>query len=232
VRVRTGAEPCEESFHPREPSRTLRACAIAGNRAYSLYMMMMKRIALLAALLLLAGGRLRAGAELTLEDGMVISGASVERTKEGVYLLTRTDGDVVTIPVELVKKLHLTSDDDPIATGMKEAGPETLVGPPIQAPRAKEQLASFGRPPARFQPGSVDTQWTPQSGLGPDVTEFNPVQWFKAPVNVSWTPTSDFRTSTDVTEFNPVQWYRGPIDPTWHPTNGFRPSTTWFTKLP
>lgn len=192
----------------------------------------MKRIALLIVLLLLAGGSLRAGAELTLEDGTVLSGTSLERTKEGVYLLTRSDGDVVTVPVELVKKLRLMSDDDPIATGMRLAGPETLVGPPIQAPRAKQQLSAFGRPPARFQPGAVDAQWTPRSGLGPDVTEFNPVKWFKAPVDVSWTPTSDYRVSTDATEFNPVRWYRAPIDTTWHPTNGFRPAPIWFKPLP
>lgn len=192
----------------------------------------MKRLVLPVVLLLLGGGRLQAGAELTLEDGMVVSGASVERTKEGLYLLTRDDGDVVSIPVELVKKLRLMSDEDPVATGMKLTGPEAIVGPPIQSPRAKEQLAAFGREPARFQPGAVDTQWWPQNALGPDVTEFNPVRWFKAPVNVSWTPTSDYRVSSDVTEFNPVRWYQAPTDPTWHPTSGFRPASTWFQPLP
>ncbi len=191
----------------------------------------MKRIGLVAIVVLLARGPVaRAGAELTLQDGTLLSGTTVERTREGVYLLTQKDGEVVTIPVELVKKLHLTSDDDPAATGIKQAESETLVGPPVEPPKTREQLGAFGRPPAPFSQGPVDTRWVPQSALGPDVTNFNPARWFRAPVDTTWTPTSAFRQSTDVTQFSPVRWYRAPTDPIWRPTNGFRPATQWFSS--
>ena len=171
----------------------------------------------------------RAGAELTLQDGKVLSGTTLERTREGVYLLTQKDGEVVTIPVELVKKLHLTSDDDPAPSGIRETGAGAIVGPPVEPPKTHEQLAAFGRPPATFRRGPVETLWVPQSGLGPDVSDFNPARWFRAPTDPTWTPVSAFKSSKDVTQFSPVRWYSAPTDPIWRPTNGFRPAGSWFS---
>lgn len=169
-----------------------------------------------------------AGAQLTLTDGTLLSGASVERTRDGVYLLTR-DGQVMTIPVELVKKLHLTGEDDPAPTAFRVAPGEVLVGTKVDPPRADEQLAAFGRPPAQFRRGAVDPYWNPRSALGPDVREFNPVRWFRAPTDPVWTPSSAFKASKDATQFSPVRWFTAPTNPTWHPTSGFSPASTWFT---
>ena len=169
------------------------------------------------------------GAELTLIDGTVLSGAALERTREGIYLLTRGDGEVVTIPVELVKKLRLTAGDDPAPTAFKVAQGKTLVGVEIDPPKARDQLAAFGRPPAEFRRGFVNVDWNPESALGPDVSSFHPVRWARSPTDPVWAPTSAFRSSKDVTQFSPVRWYQAATDATWHPSMGFRPASKWFS---
>ena len=189
----------------------------------------MKTLVVAFAALALGSSPLRAGADLILEDGKVLEGTSLERSKEGVYLLKLEDGQVVIVPVELVKRIRLTGGemDDAAPTGLRP-GPENLAGVPVEPPKTREQLASFGRAPARFRRATVATEWTPVSGLGPDVTEFNPVRWFRAPTDFNWTPTSAFTVAGDVTEFNPVRWYRSPTDPIWRPTSGWRTATVWF----
>jgi len=186
--------------------------------------------ALLAALALLAAGPARAGAELILQDGQVLSGTDVERTRDGVYLLTQPDDTVLAIPVGLVKKLVLTGGEEPSPTGFKVAVPENLVGPrePFEPPKTREQLEAFGRAPAAFRKGAVPVDWVPGNALGPDVSEFNPVRWFKAPTEFVWTPKSAFKASGDVTEFSPAKWRTPLIDPAWWPKSGFRSATRWF----
>src|SRR5262245_21805860 len=168
------------------------------------------------------------GAQLTLSNGTVLSGSDLERTREGVYLLSR-DGEVLAVPVELVKKIHLTGEDDAAPTGLRLAGAELLAGDVVEPPRAHEQLAAFGRPPASFRVGAVDPYWTPVSALGPDVSDFHPVRWFRAPTDPNWTPSSAFLASKDATEFSPVRWFQAPTNPVWRPTSGFRPASTWFS---
>src|SRR3990172_3318510 len=105
---------------------------------------MIRTTAVGIAALALFGSTIWGGAELTLSDGTVLSGSTLERTREGVYLLTRGDGgegEVVTIPVELVKKLRLTGEADPAPTGFKVSQAEVLAGARIDPPRAREQLA-------------------------------------------------------------------------------------------
>lgn len=188
-----------------------------------------KRLAV-AALLLMTALPARAGAELVLEDGRVLEGTGVERSKDDVYLLTQDDGTAITVPVILVKKLHLTGGEEPGPTGFKVAVPKNLVGPPepYEPPTTRDLLAGFGRPPARFRTAPLDPVWHPVSVLGPDVTEFSPVRWAKAPTNVFWTPKSAFKVTDDVTEFSPAKWRAPLLDPTWRPKNGFRPATKWF----
>lgn len=171
-----------------------------------------------------------AGAELVLEDGQVLSGTDVERTRDGVYVLTQEDGQAIAIPVGLVKKLHLTGGEDPAPTAFKVAIPANLVGPPepFEPPKVRDLVAAFGRPPARFRSGTIDPVWNPEPALGPDVTEFHPVRWYQAPTDSVWTPKSAFTASGDVTEFSPARW-RAPLrDPVWWPKSGFRPATRWF----
>src|SRR6185295_8434461 len=101
----------------------------------------------------------RAGAELVLQDGTVLSGTDVERTRDGDYVLTLAEDEVVTIPVALVTKIRLTGfGEDAAPTGFRITIPANLVGakgaePPFQPPSTREQLDSFGRDPAKFRVG-------------------------------------------------------------------------------
>lgn len=171
-----------------------------------------------------AATQLHAGADLVLRDGGVLSGESVERTRDGLFLLTIEDGSVLTIPVNLVKSLRLTGGEDPAPTGIVVAGPENVAGPkdPIPLPSPEKQLAAFGRPPATFARSNVNPTWRPGNALGPDVTQFNPARWYKTALSMDWTPVSAFRASKDVTQFNPVRWYKAPTDSSWRPTDGWR----------
>ncbi len=188
------------------------------------------RLIVLVAALAWAGHLVRAGAELVLLDGTVLSGTDVERTRGGDYQLTIAEDNVVSIPVGLVAKIRLTGGEDPAPTAFKITIPENLVGPkePFEPPKTRDQLASFGRAPATFREGSVRTDWTPGNALAPDATEFHPVRWRKGPTDFNWTPTSAFRASQDVTQFSPAKWRVPMRDPSWYPVNGFRPSSRWF----
>ena len=195
----------------------------------------MKRLASLLPVVLVvalvgAASVVRAGAELVLLDGTKLVGTDVERTKDGDYVLTLKDDDVVAIPVALVAKISLTGGKDPAPSGFKITIPGNLVGPkkPFEPPKTRDQLAAFGRSSAKFRKGAVPTDWTPANALGPDVTEFHPARWIKAPTDFNWTPTSAFSASQDVTQFSPAKWRVPMLDPTWYPVNGFRPASRWF----
>jgi hypothetical protein len=194
----------------------------------------MRRIApVAAALLLLAPANAYAGAELLLNDGTVLVGASVE-LRDDYYLLSWDGGSVVPIPVELVKELRLIEAPDPAPTGMRVGQPQTLAGPKWagQTPPFRDQIAAFRREPYVFPPPAVDTTWTPTSswGEGTGKTQFNPARWRTSPIDPNWTPRSAFRASGDVTEFNPARWYVPSINPVWEPRDAWAP-TVWFRPL-
>lgn len=169
-----------------------------------------------------------AGAELILDDGTILSGTAVER-KEDTYLLKMEDGEVIPVPVEFVKKLRLTGEDDPAPSGIVPAEPTNLADDdePKRPPSTYDQLEAFGRPPASF-PKGIEFRWVPKSGLGPDVTNFNPAKWYRPAHDPIWKPTSAYKASQDVTHFNPARWYRSPIDPTWKPKDGFNRPPQFF----
>lgn len=188
------------------------------------------RIVSIVVALVAAGGIAHAGAELVLQDGTVLTGTDVVRTRDGAYALTLAEDNIITIPVSLVAKIHLTGGEDPAPTAFKIAIPTNLVGPkePFEPPSTREQLDAFGRAAATFREGAVPTDWTPVNALGPDATQFNPVRWMKGPTGFNWTPTSAYRASQDVTQFSPAKWRVPMRDPSWYPVNGFRPSSRWF----
>jgi hypothetical protein len=166
-----------------------------------------------------------AGAALVLRDGTVLEGEGLERTRDGLYLLTIAEGNVIPVPVSLVKELRLLGGEDPAPSGVKVSRPETLAGlPDPRPPRHDEQLRAFARPAAAFVRGAVETNWTPRSALAPDVSQFNPARWYRAGRDFSWTPTPAFRASQDVTRFSPVRWAAPTIDPVWRPADGWRPA--------
>jgi hypothetical protein len=164
----------------------------------------------------------RADAELLLEGGKTLTGRSVER-KGSVFLLEVDEGQVVTVPVELVRQLRLTGEDAPPATGLKPGEPETLAGRPDaeRLPTVSEQRAVLLDSESTFRSGVVDPYWFPTDDWEPSV--FRPARWFESPIDPNWRPRSDYNAHTDATEFNPARWYVAPIDPIWWPQDGFRP---------
>lgn len=165
-----------------------------------------------------------AGAELLLEDGQLIEGRAVQR-KDALYLLELDTGGVLPVPVELVRQVRLTGDDDPVPGGLQPAEPQTLAGrpggPALPSPHEQVEVLGDG---SRFQRNVIDPHWQPTSDwrMDPELNNFNPARWYKAPIDSTWHPRSAYRASTDVTQFNPARWYASPIDPTWWPTDGFR----------
>jgi len=182
-----------------------------------------RRFAAVAAVLALAVTAARAGADLVLLDGRLLEGRSVER-KEGAYLLTTSLGNVITVPVELVKEMRLTGGDAAPPTGLVFSTPKTVAGQEMKAPGRRDQLAAFGRPPALFQGSPMTGRWYPRDAFeGKDATNFNPVKWAKATIDPVWSPLPAFSKTTDVTGFRPARWFRASIDPVWLPRDGFAP---------
>ncbi len=194
----------------------------------------MRRVA--AAAWALAGafagllGPAEAGAELLLLDGRTVAGTDVRRQGSN-YQLVQDDGQILTIPVELVRELRLLEEGPPAPlpapTAWRTAEPEVLAGPPqrIEPPRMEDQAAALG-PPARFQAGVFDPVWIPSSDwtLDPAQNDFNPTRWFTAPIEALWTPLSAFDGRIDVLAHSRAAWIASPIDSTWWPTE-----TTWLT---
>ena len=190
----------------------------------------MRTLALAA--LLLASPAL-AGAELVLKDGTVLSGVDLA-LKGDVYVLRTSSDAAMSIPWQLVAKVRLIGDDVPAPSGIRFTHAQQLAGPkdPPATPGYREQLAAFGRPPARFPQSPIPSRWVPTSDIGEatDVTEFNPARWYQAPIDPIWTPRSAFSRADDRTEFSPARWYRAPMDSTWRPVDGFG-GTRWFAPV-
>ncbi len=171
-----------------------------------------------------------AGAELLLKDGRTVSGIEVRRHGQN-YHLTLEGGEILIVPVELVRQVRLAEEGPPAPppapTAMRSVGPEVLVGPPapVDPPATDDQVAVLG-PPAKFWPSVFDPVWVPTSDwtLDPAQNDFNPARWFTAPIDPIWTPLSAFDGRIDVFEHSRSSWSRSPIDPAWWPTE-----TTWLT---
>ena len=184
-------------------------------------------------LLLALAPAAHAGAELTLVDGTTLAGTDVELKGE-VYVLRTSPTATLSIPWRLVSRIKLTGGDVPAPSGIRPTKAQQLAGPPEppQTPGYREQLAAFGRPPARFPDSPIPSRWRPSSEIGEhtDVTQFNPARWYRAPIDPTWRPQSAFSRAGDRTEFNPARWYRSPVDPTWRPRDGFG-GTRWFPPV-
>ena len=183
-----------------------------------------------AVAIVLAASVAHAGAELLLQDGRTVAGIDVSRQGTNYHLI-QEDGQILTIPVELVRELRLSDEGPPpprpAPTGLRAAEPEVLVGPPqpIEPPVAENQAAVLG-PRAKFQSGVFDPVWVPSSDwtLDPRQNDFNRTRWFTAPIESSWTPLSAFDGRIDVLARGRTSWKASLVDPTWWPTE-----TTWLT---
>ncbi|ANM31499.1 hypothetical protein ABI59_20910 [Acidobacteria bacterium Mor1] len=190
--------------------------------------------ALLPAILLSAlVGIPHAGVELVLEDDTLLVGDTVERD-EGYYLLTLASGEVVTLPVPLVREVRLfegelRDDESTTVSPIREPGFVTGkgsdVGPnagPESLPKVADQLEVFGEPPA-WRPAPTDPFWLPDSDwtLDPSQNDFNPVRWYQAPTDPEWIPGGEFNERPDALNSSRSRWRRFITNPYWVPSNGF-----------
>lgn len=191
------------------------------------------QVSRLLAVLLLAAAPARAEADLVLVDGRTLAGTAVEFA-EGQFCLTTASGEVVPIPVELVKELRLHDrgrTEGEALPGVRAARPQVLAGPPeaVRPLKPAEALAVFRRPPARFWPSVVETAWRPSESWLSAAAAFHPVRWSKSVVDTAWRPVSAF--PRDFTRFNPARWAKTIVRTDWQPTDGFR-RPGWFGQAP
>lgn len=160
---------------------------------------------------------------LFLEDGQVLEGLTVRREEDLLYLTLET-GSVLTIPAALVVKMRLAAAPK-APTGMRKTQGETLPGSggPGRLPTREEQRKQLTGTESRFRPPIVDPIWKPTNAYStdPDLNNFNPAKWYRAPIDPFWKPVSAFTTAGDVTHFRPTRWSTSPIDPSWYPKDGF-----------
>jgi hypothetical protein len=189
----------------------------------------------IVALLLLLGGASPslAGAELILRDGQTLQGVDVKRADDR-YLLELASGDVLTLPISLVRHVRLTGDDVPSPendaarklrgpSGIVRADPQVLAGEPVRPVRPSEQLEVFGEP-ARFRHSPVEPGWTPRPAFDNETDVLGPSRsrWQEDIVDPLWTPCSAFDFDSDVLRLNRSRWQEDIIDPSWRPADGFR----------
>jgi hypothetical protein len=165
-----------------------------------------------------------ADAKLVLKDGSVLSGTSVER-KDGLFLLARDDGSIVTVPTELVKELRL------LDTGLTVAKPRALAGPAWagKSPPFRDQIAAFGKSPYVPTLPPVDSTWRPTSDWSKDKGKgpLAAVRWTVAPMDSTWLPKSGF---PEAPELRATRWFSAGIDPVWKPHDSWK-GTVWFSPL-
>lgn len=175
----------------------------------------------LAALLAASVAHAETVTELLLSDGSVLECDKLKLEEEN-YLVTLKDGEVISLPVELVETVRLTGTGEP-PTGIRVGEAETLVGPETRSPRPEEQVEALG-PPAAFRKDLVDNRWQPSTDweMDPDKqNNFAPSSWPKNLIEPVWRPKSAWEANDDVLAPGRTQWRRSVIDTSWAPSDGF-----------
>ena len=199
---------------------------------------------ILAALILglFLAGHVLAGAALVLNDGRVLKGVDVRRDG-GNYLLEQESGGVISLPIELVREVRLSTPPAPdprtgltyregsqtlAGTSERPGGVvvgkgQTIAGDQHRIPTPAEQTAVLG-PPSKFSKDIVDNSWTPTSDWDPDPkgNNFAPSKWSEGVVDNDWEPTSDWDNDVENNNFNRSSWSEGVVENEWRPTDGFK----------
>ena len=200
----------------------------------------MRQLSALMLSLVLASPLL-AGTALVLNDGQVLEGVDIRR-EGGLYLLEQESGNVISIPIELVREVQLATAPAPDpATGLtyregsatlagsskKPAGVivgkgQTIAGGEVRPPTTAEQTSVLG-PPSKFAKSIVDNQWTPSSDwdMDPENNNFAPSKWSKSIIDNEWEPTSDWDSDPENNNFNRSNWSKSVVDNEWKPSDGF-----------
>lgn len=185
---------------------------------------------------------------LTLQDGTEREGRDLVR-KGDVYRLETYEGEIETIPIEMVAGVRLQQHNEPAPEPEAPAEPEEtppaaieeapldanepqqLAGSPWIPTPPSEQREVLGEP-AAFRRGVVDPHFRPESDYDPTPNEgWAPSRWSRGVVDPTWTPTPAFPLASGF-EPRPVRWPRGPIDSTWVPEDGFETSVSRGIRPP
>lgn len=168
-----------------------------------------------------------AGVELVLEDGRTLSGADVRREGEA-YLLEHEGGGVTVIPAPLVREVRLSGAEPPpepkAPSGFRSSQPQSVVGPPVQPPRASDQLRALG-PPSKFSNGVVDPYWRPTSDWDNDPhknNNFAPSKWADGVIDPEWHARSAYDANKDVLASGKSSFKGSIVDNSWTPQDGFK----------
>ncbi len=181
-----------------------------------------------------------AGVELVLQNDELLVGESVERD-EAYYLLTLASGEVVTLPVSLVREVRLfqgelRDDEDTVLSPFREpgfiVGRAGDVGPnasPESLPKVADQLEVFGEPRG-WRRAPVDPFWMPDSDWSNDLSQndFAPARWSESSYDFNWTPGGEFNDRPEALNQSRSRWRRWITDPYWVPRDGFGSSFSVF----
>jgi len=187
---------------------------------------------------LLAAPAVFAEAHLVLRDSQVLSGTSVELQGD-LYLLTLESGDVLPLPVALVREVHRSAkpkqtadeadetDELPflemeiVPAQTREVPPEDLGV--VERPRRLIELPDGGKSASNFSQGPVDPDWLPYSGYGekPMLGVFDSSVWPGVPLDPNWVSESGFELPEGEPAFRPDSWNKAAQRPIWKPKEGF-----------
>ena len=215
----------------------------------------MSRAITLLALSLVAVTPAPAEVAIVLLDGRVLDGVSLELKDDNYQLELDDERGTLTLPAGLVREIRFfegpepdafdaaTGEPAPEAADERDRTPRDLAldaedpspdprRPETRTPSPAVQVRAFGRPPAEFRPGAVDTRWRYEDVLGrkTDVTQFNPARWYRPALSSTWSPSSALDSTSPYPSFSPTRWYRPRTRSTWFPRDGFA-ATEWFPPV-
>ena len=176
---------------------------------------------------------------LVLSDGQVLSGSSVELQGD-LYLLTLDSGDVLPIPVALVREVHRAAKPEPGTEADKEEADvlpifetEILIdrAPAVpsedlgvaERPRRLIELPDDGRSASTFSQSLVDSVFR----LGSDYEEksmlgvFDTSFWPGGSFDSDWKMKSAFELPEGQPATHPDRWNDAAQRPIWKPKEGF-----------
>jgi hypothetical protein len=191
--------------------------------------------------LLLAAPVVFADAHLVLRDSQVLSGKSVELEGD-LYLLTLESGDVLPLPVALVREVHRsvkpkqTGDEngekdeaeelpfletEAVPAGTREVSSVDLGV--VERPRRLIELPDGGKSASGFSQSPVDPDWLPGSDYeeNPMLGVFDDSFWPSSLLNPHWVSESGFELPEGEPPFRPDRWNKAAQRAIWKPKEGF-----------
>jgi hypothetical protein len=157
----------------------------------------------------LSAGPLPAGVVVVFKDGQTLAAAEA-RLEGDAYSVRLASGDLLTVPVSIVREIQIIGDARPAE-------------PPAPSATEAVPLPPSNPPPPPPQPRPVlDPHWQPQSGFSAlNDPNFKPAEWSKPAFDPNWQPTPAYDPNADVLADGRAEFAKPTIDPHWQPTDAF-----------